>query len=223
MKTKLLCMVAAGAALSLVAGEDLATSVYGGVQMDTSGKAIILSSPSDIATFAARSVTYRTGETVTAIAPGGVNTALVESAAADGGVSFSPTTGGLWHLVNSNGGSVYVGVAWDVFGDVWSLDFVSSLLVKAHTIGDGPDRKLKKCDAPPVAYSGDNWIGALSAPSVVTLISPSGYETELDFVGTGSQLLAFDKPGQWTVRLTAADATREAVITIVGGFVLTVR
>ena len=218
--------VTAAVSLPLLAGVDIATSeAYGGVLVDTSGKPIALSTLSDVEAFAARSVTYRTGETVTALAPDGSSVALVASPAATGGdVSFEPTAGGLWRLVNSSGDNVAVGVAWAVFGDGWSVDFASPLRVRANTTEDGPNRKVKLQQAPLVAYSGDDWVGDLDAASSVTFIAPSGEEASFDQTGTGSLEFSFNKTGRWTVRLEMEDhSTHEATIVVVGGFVISYR
>jgi len=213
-------------AFPAMAGVDLVTSTaYGGVRMDTSGRPIVLSSQSDVSDLATWPVTYRAGETVTAIAPDGGSVALVASAAPSaGGVSFSPTTGGLWRLVNSNGKEVPVGVSWSVYGEAWSLDFTSTAPIKAHTVGDGPDRKARRQDIPPVAYSGDDWHSSLSAAATVTFISPSGVATQLNLTGTGATQFTFRESGLWTIRLVMADGTtREAEVFIPSGFFLIVR
>ena len=213
-------------AFPAMAGVDLVTSTaYGGVRMDTSGRPIVLSSQSDVSDLATWPVTYRAGETVTAIAPDGGSVALVASAAPSaGGVSFSPTTGGLWRLVNSNGKEVPVGVSWSVYGEAWSLDFTSTAPIKAHTVGDGPDRKARRQDIPPVAYSGDDWVGGLDA-ATLTFAPPSGEPTVLARSGTGVEDFRFSVPGVWTVTLEMADGvTLESHLTVAeAGLLLFVR
>ena len=211
--------VTAAVSLPLLAGVDIATSeAYDGVLVDTSGKPIALSTLSDVEAFAARPVTYREGETVTAFAPDGSGVALVPSPApADGGVLFSPSGGGVWRLVNSSGDNVAVGVAWGVFGDGWSVDFASTLRVRAHTLGDGPDRRVKLLYIPPVAYSGDDWIGDIDAASSITFIAPSGREAQFDKEGTGAFEFNFNENGLWNVRLAMeGDLTREAEVMVSG-------
>lgn len=203
----------------LTAGEDLAVSeAYGGFRLDTSGQPPVVASPSAASVVG---VTYRAGETVTAVSPAGERTPLVASAASDGALTFSPTSGGLWRLVNSNGETALVGVAWSVFGDAWTLTFDAMSPFAAHTVGDGPDRKGRTDEFPPVAYSGDNWLGDMSAASSVTFVSPSGETTTVDLAGTGAMPFRFGKAGQWTVRLTMSGGTvREASILVVDGFVI---
>ena len=77
---------------------------------------------------------------------------------------------------------------------------------------EGPDRMSKSTAVPPVAYSGDDWLGAASKVSTLTFVSPDGTETILDKTGTGAQSFTFDKPGHWTVRLVAGGTTRTADI-----------
>ena len=96
------------------------------------------------------------------------------------------------------------------------------------TIGEGPDRKLKKREAPPAAYSGDDWAGDLSKAATLTFTPPDGGEAQtptLDPTGTGVKSFTFDKPGNWTVTLTFADGTtKTAIVTIqTAGFMLIVR
>lgn len=202
---------AASVAFPLLAGEDLATSAaFGGIRMNTSGLPTVISSQPDMAVLAAWPVTYREGETVTATAPDGATRTLAEDAAETGAVAFAPDAGGLWRLVNSNGDTALVGVSWSVFGESWSLDFTTDSPVRMHTIGDGPDRKVKKSKVPQVAYSGDDWFGDVSKSVSVTFTPPkdSGIQpTTLQFTGTGATTFTFAEPGQWTVSLAMADGT----------------
>ena len=204
-------LVAASAAFPILAGEDLATSAaFGGVHMNTSGRPTVISSQSDMTALAAWPVTYREGETVTATASDGTTRTLADNAAASGAAAFAPDAGGLWRLVNSNGETALVGVSWSVFGESWTLDFVTGSRVGMHTIGDGPDRKVKKGDVPPVAYSGDDWCGDVSKSVSVTFTPPTGSgisPTTLQLNGTGATTFTFTEPGRWTVSLTMADGT----------------
>ena len=203
--------VAASMAFPLLADEDLATSaVFGGIRMNTSGLPTVISSQSDMTALAAWPVTYREGDTVTATAPDGTTRTLADNAAASGVAAFAPDAGGLWRLVNSNGETALVGVSWSVFGESWTLDFVTGSRVGMHTIGDGPDRKVKKGDVPPVAYSGDDWCGDVSKSVSVTFTPPRGSgisPTTLQLNGTGATTFTFTEPGRWTVSLTMADGT----------------
>ena len=103
-------------------------------------------------------VTYRTGETVTLTSPAGASTTPVSGAAANGTTELAGAfnADGVWRLANSNGGSALVGVAWGTFDSQWR-EASADASCRMHTEGEGPDRKLKRSEAPPVAYSGDDW------------------------------------------------------------------
>ncbi len=216
---------AASVAFPLLAGEDLATSAaFGGVRMNTSGLPTVISSQSDIAALAAWPVTYLEGETVTVTVPDGTTRTLAEDAAAAGAVTFAPDAGGLWRLVNSNGETALVGVSWSVFGESWALDFGTDSPVRMHTIGDGPNRKVKKTKVPQVAYSGDDWLGDVSKSVSVTFTPPkdSGIQpTTLQFTGIGATTFTFAEPGLWTVSLAMADGTtRTATLVVYSTFTI---
>jgi len=226
--TKLISRALAPATVFLALGawgdeafQDIATSAaYTGFAIDTRG--FVTSQTASVA-----GITYREAETVTATAPDGTQTALVTSATAAGDTTLTANASGLWKLANSNGESVWVGVAWDAFGG-WTLEPVSSGTFVMDTVGEGPDRKLKKREAPPVAYSGDDWAGDLSKAATLTFTPPDGGEAQtptLDPTGTGVKSFTFDKPGNWTVTLTFADGTtKTAIVTIqTAGFMLIVR
>jgi hypothetical protein len=210
---------------SLTAGEDKATSAAVGFWLDTGARPFILPSSSAVDSFAAHSVTYRAGETVTAITPNDERVELVADAAPSAGsVSFTPTMGGLWRLENSNGSSVSVGVGWGVFGDGWSHDFNLASPFMLHTQGDGPDRRGQSRTFPCVAYSGDHWCRNAGADSTLTFFAPNGQSTVFDLSGTGVQPFRFNQTGIWTVRLAMADdTTLEAEIVASAGFILFVR
>lgn len=228
MKTKHLAIftifsVAACAAFQ-AAGADLATSTaYGGFRLNTVSP-IVASTRAEAESLADWPVTYRAGETVTAVAPDGRTVTLVAAAATGGSVSFAPDADGLWRLANSNGAKASVCVAWTVFGNAWSLDFVVDSPFKMHTLGEGPDRSAGVREIPPVSYTGDDWLGDVSKASSLEFVSPSGVVTTLPLAGTGVTSFRFTEKGVWTVRLTmAADGTvREASIDVTGGFVLIV-
>ena len=183
-------------------------------------------SSADLATWP---VTYRAGETVTLTSPAGASTTPVSGAAANGTTALAGAfdADGVWRLANSNGGSALVGVAWGSFGSQWREESADASY-RMHTIGEGPDRKLKKAETPPVAYSGDDWAGDLTKAATLTFTPPDGGAAQtpsLDPAGTGVKTFTFDKSGDWTVTLTFADnTTRTAIITIEKvGFVLIVR
>ena len=181
------------------------------------------------ADLAAWPVTYRAGETVTLTSPVGASTTPVSGAAVNGTTALAGAfnADGVWRLANSSGGSALVGVAWGTFGSQWR-EASAAALCRMHTEGEGPDRKLKKSEAPPVAYSGDDWKGDLSKASTIMFTPPegSGLEpTTWNKTGRGASAFMFNKKGVWTVELKFADnTTRTAHIDIrATGFVLVVR
>lgn len=224
-KAAVLAVVAASMAFPLAAGVDKATSAPYDFRLDTRARPFALSSLSDVNSFAANSVTYRAGETVTAIAPDGERDELVPAAAPTAGsVSFNPTMDGLWRLENSNGSVTLVGVAWGLFGEGWSHDFSLASPFGMHTKGMGPNRSGLKRMFPAVAYSGDHWHGDAAAEASLTFVGPGGQTTSLDLAGSGSLGFKFDQQGQWKVRLAMADGTtQEADISVVSGFTITFR
>ena len=181
--------------------------------------------------------TYAVSETVTATSPSGVATAVVSSPASDGTVDLPQGTGGpinaggIWSLANSNGAQARIGIAWAVFDDGGTLAETSAGTgFIADAAQAGPDRKLKKREVPPVAYSGDDWAGDLYKAATVTFTPPesSGLEaTTWDDLpgGNGARAFTFNARGVWTVTLTFADnTTRTAQIDIqTAGFMLIVR
>ena len=230
------CVVAAGATLSTAAfaeGEEEAvdfrvTSDAVAIALHTDDAALRFSS----AELAAKQVTYRAGETVTLTAPDGTTATVVADAAAAGGVTLTVGAGGLscdglWRLDNSNGSVAFVGVAWETFDAAWR-QAGDGRTAALDTVGEGPDRKLKKREVPPVAYSGDDWAGDLSKASTITFTPPEGSGLEAtawNRTGDGAETFVFGATGDWTVTLAFADGTtRTATIAIESaGFMLTVR
>ena len=176
-------------------------------------------------------VGYRMGETVEATAQGGAVSSLVsaqDSAASGGSVAFSPAAGGRWMLANSSGESAAVIVPWSVYGDWdgllaatdggWATFTVDSLL-------KGPARKVRDATYPPVAYTGDNWVGDTSNVATLAITSPSGVVTVLDdddlSGGNGATEFKFSGTGNWTVALVMADGSTEtATIRVSGGLII---
>lgn len=176
-------------------------------------------------------VTYRAGETVTLTSPAGASTTPVSGAAANGETALAGAfnADGVWRLANSNGGSALVGVAWETFGSPWR-EASADASCRMHTEGEGPDRKLKKREAPPIAYSGDDWAGDLSKAATVTFTPPEGSGLEATTWddlsgGNGARAFTFNARGVWTVTLTFADnTTRTAHIDIqASGFMIIVK
>ena len=137
--------------------------------------------------------------------------------------------GGVWHLANSNGAHARIGIAWAVFDDGGTLAETSAGTgFIADAAQTGPDRKLKKSEVPPVAYSGDDWTGDLSKASTITFAPPEGSElaaTTWNKTGRGASAFTFNKKGVWTVTLKFADnTTRTAHINIqASGFMIIVK
>lgn len=141
-----------------------------------------------------------------------------------------PNKGGVWTLVNSEEGTARIGVPWTVFNDGGTYGANATASFVADMVQTGPDRKLKKREVPPVAYSGDDWAGDLSKASTITFTPPAdaGLEaTVWDDLpgGNGARAFTFNARGVWTVTLTFADnTTRTAQIDIqTAGFVLIVK
>ena len=228
MKRKLLFLCAASlagaCALNAADGDLLAE--------DTSGATFCVYS-ADGATYAATSaaeiaalpsVTWRTGETVTAAKWNGDTTTLAMSAAAAGSGSFAPNAGGVWTLVNSKQGTAYICVPWPVFGDGMDLTSSASSAYAADSMASGPNRVTKRKEAPAVAYTGDNWVGDAARAATLTFTSPSGAATTLNRMGTGATLFNFNEVGNWTVQLAMADgSTRTAVVAIDGRFTIAIQ
>lgn len=221
-------VAAVGAALPLAADAEEISATLSGFRLDTSGLPVALLSQSDVDSFSAcRPVTYLSGETITVASPAGTVSTLIEDAPSAGTRTFTPNAGGLWRLSNSNGAIAYVGVGWSVFGDGTTQMSLPLAPVTIHTAGPGPDRKGRASDFPPVAYSGDDWIGDASKAVRLTFTPPanSGLSpTVINRTGTGIQSFTFDEAGSWTVLMEMADGTtRVATVFVKAGFVLRVR
>ena len=178
------------------------------------------------AELAAWPVTWRAGETVVATAMDGAETTLSDGT--DATSASLPNKGGVWTLANSAEGSVRIGVPWAVFDDGGAYGANATAGFVADMVRTGPDRKLKKSEVPPVAYSGDDWAGDLSKAATITFTPPegSGLETTTwSRTGDGARTFTFNAKGDWTVTLAFADGTtKTATITIKStGFTLVVR
>ena len=175
-------------------------------------------------------VTYEAGDSVTVTAPDGTATPQVTDAAANGTFPFVPTCGGVWTLTSSKWGPVAVAVPWSIYGESGMVGGSTAASFAADMVQPGPDRKLKKSEVPPVAYSGDDWAGDISKAATVTFTPPEGSGLEATTWddlsgGNGARAFTFNARGVWTVTLTFADnTTRTAQIDIqTAGFVLVVK
>ena len=217
---------AAGFAAVAAPGEDVATSAtFAGIRLDTRRGPLVVSTAGELSALAARPVTYRAGETVTATAPDGTSATLVADAAADGGAVFSPTAAGLWTLSNSNGASALVGIAWSVFGAAWSVASPPASPVVLDTAGPGPDRRVRDPGPfPGIAFTGDGWARASAAASTLALTAPDGTATSSALAGTGTVPFAPSVPGVWTAALSWGSTTLSASIEVLAvGTVMIVR
>ena len=228
MKIRRECMVlaaaAAGVGLTSLADIETVTSqaatfrFYGNPE-----KAYSLVSAAELAAWP---VTWRAGETVVATATDGAETTL--SGGTDATSASLPDKGGVWTLVNSAEGTARIGVPWAVFDDGGAYGANATAGFVADMVQTGPDRKLKKSEVPPVAYSGDDWAGDLSKAATITFTPPEGAGLEAttwNKTGKGAEAFTFNAKGDWTVTLAFADGTtKTATITIESaGFMLIVR
>lgn len=164
-------------------------------------------------------ITWRKGETVTATAWDGAASNLVVSAASTGTVAAASCIdrGGVWTFANSAQGTARLAVAWTVFDDGGALLAQSgaSDAYRVESEQSGPNRRVRRKDVLPIAYSGDDWAGDETAAATLTFVAPDSAETELVLAGSGAAAWRFS-PGDWTVRLAMADGSeREAVLSII--------
>ena len=215
----------AGASLLAADGDVLATSAEAKTfRMWVNGSSTFaMTSSADVAAWP---VTWRAGEAVAATAMDGTGYVLSNG---EGGASSAsiPSHGGVWTLSKSRSGAAVVGVSWPVFDDGGTLASAASSAYAVDMMQDGPDRRGRADQFPPVAYSGDNWLGDAAKAATLTFTPPanSGLSTTtLDLAGTGVQSFAVAKPGVWTVLLEMDDGTtREALVNAFGGFVISFR
>lgn len=219
----ILAMAAAGAALPLLADLPVSSGLSPTFRVYSAKEAkYSVASQAEIA--ALPPVSIRDGETATATPYTGVATALESPSL----VSVLDK-GGVWTLANSEQGTAKIGVAWTVNGD-FDIPIASASAYGTYAADSkqpGPDRKVRISDVPPVAYSGDDWVGDVSKAATLTFISPDSVETSINLTGTGTttpEQFVFDKTGFWTVRLTMADSTVcTAQINVTGGFAIIFR
>ena len=202
------------------------SEVFTGFRMDTSGCPTVVKTQSDLDSLSELSVTCRSGETVRVVAPDGTESTLAEKGV--GLLEFLvPTSGGVWRLCNSNGEKAYLGVGWAVFGDKLLKNSLPISSILMDTVGEGPDRSVKRRNAPPVAYTGDGW--NRDVDKVVSLMfkppAVSGLDAvTLDLTGTGTSSFKFPESGVWKVLLTMADGTTcEATVDLLSGFAVSIR
>ena len=214
---KMLFAICMSLAVLAAKGEDLAVSDAVTFRLNTSGKALVITNSASLALLENAPITYREGETVAVFAPDGMETVLKQEADFSGTVAFRPTAGGLWRLENSNGEAALIGVTWDVFADGWRIDTDDATALRLDTEKEGPDRKVFRRLVPPVAYSGDDWMGDLTGAASLSFTSPSGTVTVMDCnPGNGAVDFQFPEIGKWRAVVTFTDGTsREAEIEII--------
>lgn len=117
---------------------------------------------------------------------------------------------GIFRLVASVNGLLYAGA-----------DFV----FQTDTRLPGPDRKMKKRESMPLAYSGDFWTGTnAAATATLTIYDPSGASAAQVVSGWDSVGFAPKVAGVWTLTISNGDTTLTSLVNVVsGGFILTVR
>ena len=117
---------------------------------------------------------------------------------------------GLWRLAQASGVGMVVSES-----DVYLLD----------TMQGGPDRTIRRRHGHSIAYSGDDWEGAASAASSLTVVAPSGVSSTQNLEGTGAVPFAPDGKGDTVVTLNAGGTVLSAVITYAPppGFIISVR
>ena len=113
MKTKLFLwvVICGGTFMTLADSSPLAISTNVLAFIDTSGSPYAVTSA-----VAGVSVTYRTGETVSAIAPDGTTQLLADAPSVSGRVKWMPVAGGVWTLTNSVFGVVTFSLRYSDFG-----------------------------------------------------------------------------------------------------------
>jgi hypothetical protein len=117
---------------------------------------------------------------------------------------------GIFRLVASVNGLLYAGA-----------DFV----FQADTRLPGPDRRMKKREFMPLAYSGDFWTGTnAAATATLAIYDPSGASAVQVVSGLDSIVFAPNVAGEWTITLSDGTTTLTSLVNVEsGGFILTVR
>lgn len=115
-------------------------------------------------------------------------------------VRLAESANGAWSLIAAANGLRY---EW------------GELVYPIDSAQPGPDRRIMRREALPIAYTGDNWLGNATSASTLTITSPSGSAIVNNLEGSGANPFAFNAPGDWTVRLAIADGrTLTSVVTV---------
>jgi len=170
-------------------------------------------------------VVWLEGDTVTQTSPAGVVTVLAADASTTGSVSIASSlvAGGIYEFVDSVWGSAKVCIPYTVFGEVGNTIASTASALSGYIVDSrqsGPDRRTSVFDAPPIAYSGDEWGGDATKAATLTITPSAGEATVLELEGTGVTPFNFDV-GAYTVTLsTDGFPTRTAEINVNGGLAL---
>ena len=174
-------------------------------------------------------VAWCKGDTVTATSQGGTVETIASDAASAGTVQFSPASDGIWTLENSDGSTARIVIPFSRLGD-YAIPLASGAASGGYVIDsllEGPYRRVMDKLFPPVAYTGDDWVGDAESAASVTFTPPSGSglaATTLDLTGTGAVQFTFSKAGRWTVTLSMADgSTSTAIVSVNGGMTISIR
>ncbi len=205
----ILCAASLAGALRAADGDLLASTASPSPAFEVWTADTAIWTVADAAAIAALpNVTWRVGETVTAMDRNDTVTTLATSAATAGSAAFAPDAGGVWTLENSVQGAARIGVPWSVFADGGTLDASAAspgYVVDAKEVGT--DRRTSRLAVPPLAWTCDHWARGPSAAATLTLTAPSGAETVLPRTGTGAESFDFSPAGIWTATLAMADGT----------------
>ena len=117
---------------------------------------------------------------------------------------------GVFRLVASVNGLLYAG---------------ADVVFPADTRLPGPDRRMKKRESMPLAYSGDFWTGTnAAATATLTIYDPSGASAGQVVSGLDSIVFAPNAAGEWTITLSDGNTTLTSLVNVEsGGFFLVVR
>ena len=87
----------------------------------------------------------------------------------------------------------------------------------------GPDRRLGVKDCMPLAYTGDGWMRDPSAASMLTIVSPSGAQTDYSLSGTSTLPFTPSENGKWIISLISGEDSLTAQINVIGGLIMSFR